>query len=78
MQFDFKVAFISEERRERLYVVPAGSPETPRVGVLFGNFEERGEASLALAALPESLRQFRPYVRPLDAVREDARRAERP
>ena len=74
--------YLSEAGRalghERLYVVPAGSPETPRVGVLFGNFEERGEASLALAALPESLRQFRPYVRPLDAVREDARRAERP
>jgi septal ring-binding cell division protein DamX len=64
-------------RPEQLYLVPAGNPETPRLGVLFGAFDERGDASTALASLPESLRQFRPYVRPLDAVREDARRAER-
>ena len=64
-------------RPERLYVVPAGSPETPRLGVLFGTFEERGEANIALASLPENLRQFRPYVRPLEGVREDARRAEK-
>ncbi len=61
----------------RLFVVPAGSPENPRLGVLFGTFQERGEATDALASLPESLKQFRPYVRPLEAVREDARRAER-
>ncbi len=64
-------------RPERLYVVPAGSPETPRLGVLFGTFEDRGDAALALAALPDGLKQFRPYVRPLEGVREDARRAER-
>ncbi len=64
-------------RPERLFVVPAGSSEAPRLGVLFGTFDERGEAAIALAALPESLKQFRPYVRPLEGVREDARRAER-
>jgi MSHA biogenesis protein MshM len=64
-------------RPEQLYLVPAGNPETPRLGVLFGTFGERSDASTALAALPESLKQFRPYVRPLEAVREDARRAER-
>jgi MSHA biogenesis protein MshM len=64
-------------RAERLFVVPAGSPEMPRLGVLYGTFEDRGEATLALASLPDSLRQFRPYVRPLEGVREDARRAER-
>lgn len=64
-------------RPERLFVVPAGSPEMPRLGVIFGTFEERGDATLALAALPEPLKQFRPYVRPLEGVREDARRAER-
>ena len=64
-------------RPEQLYLVPAGNPETPRLGVLFGTFGERGEAGIALASLPESLKQFRPYVRPLEAVREDARRAER-
>jgi septal ring-binding cell division protein DamX len=62
---------------DRLYLVPAGSPEAPRLGVLLGAFDERADASVALAALPESLKQFRPYVRPLDGVREDALRAER-
>jgi MSHA biogenesis protein MshM len=64
-------------RPDQLYLVPAGNPEMPRLGVLFGTFDERVEAIAALAALPEGLKQFRPYVRPLDAVREDARRAER-
>jgi MSHA biogenesis protein MshM len=64
-------------RSDQMYLVPAGTPETPRLGVLFGTFDERGDASTALASLPENLRQFRPYVRPLEAVREDARRAER-
>jgi MSHA biogenesis protein MshM len=62
--------------RERLYVVPAGSSEMPRLGVLIGGFRERGEALAALDALPEPLKQFRPYVRPIEAVREDARRVE--
>jgi type II secretory pathway predicted ATPase ExeA len=62
---------------ERLFVVPSGNPESPRLGVLYGTFDERAAASTALAALPESLKQFRPYVRALDGVREDARRAER-
>ena len=62
--------------RDRLFLVPAGSVETPRLGVLIGGFRERGEALAALDALPEPLKQFRPYVRPIDAVRDDARRAE--
>jgi type II secretory pathway predicted ATPase ExeA len=62
--------------RERLFLVPAGSAETPRLGVLIGGFRERGEALAVLDALPEPLKQFRPYVRPIDAVRDDARRAE--
>ncbi|HXF78867.1 MAG TPA: AAA family ATPase [Usitatibacter sp.] len=62
---------------DRLYLVPTGSPESPRLGVLFGAFEERADAVVALAALPENLKQFRPYVRPLDGVRDEALRAER-
>jgi septal ring-binding cell division protein DamX len=62
---------------ERLYLVPAGSPEAPRVGVILGAFEERNDANVALTALPENLKQFRPFVRSLDGVREDAIRAER-
>ena len=60
----------------KLVLVPAGSPETPRIGVLLGSFAERGAAIVALDTLPASLRQFRPYVRSIDAVREDARRAQ--
>jgi MSHA biogenesis protein MshM len=63
--------------REQLYIVPTGSPESPRMGLLYGNFRERGEANAALAALPDGLRQFRPYIRTLEALRDEARRAER-
>ncbi len=63
-------------RPERLFMVPAGG-ETPRLALVFGTFGERAEAGAALAALPENLKQFKPYVRPLEGIREDARRAER-
>ena len=62
---------------EQLYLVPAGNPDSPRVGLVYGGFRERGEANAALGTLPEGLRQFRPYVRTLEAIRDDARRAER-
>ena len=58
-------------------MVPAGSPEAPRFGVLFGSYGDRAEALAALDALPPPLRQFKPYARPLEVVREEARRAER-
>jgi septal ring-binding cell division protein DamX len=64
-------------RPDDLYVVPAGPPESPRLALLLGSFDDRVEAFSALASLPEGLKQFRPYVRPLEAVRDDARRAER-
>ncbi|HUP97910.1 MAG TPA: AAA family ATPase [Usitatibacter sp.] len=60
----------------KLTLVPAGSAESPRLGVLFGAYPERGQALAALDTLPAGLRQFRPYVRSIDAVREDARRAQ--
>ncbi len=73
--------YLSEAGRSvqpaRLYLVPAGSPESPRVGVILGAFDERNDAVVALDSLPENLKQFRPYLRTLDAVREDALRAER-
>jgi MSHA biogenesis protein MshM len=73
--------YLSEAGRtvqlQRLYLVPAGSPEIPRVGVILGAFDERNDAAVALDSLPENLKQFRPYVRSLDGVREDALRAER-
>jgi type II secretory pathway predicted ATPase ExeA len=59
---------------ERLYVVPTAGADAPRVAVLYGPFRDRDEASAALGSLPEPLRQFRPFVRSVDGVREDARR----
>jgi hypothetical protein len=62
---------------ERLFVAASGSPASPRLGVLFGPFDSRAAAMSALDTLPEPLRQFRPFVRGMDGVREDARRSER-
>jgi len=62
---------------ERLFVAASGSPEAQRLGVLFGPFDSRADAGTALERLPEALRQFRPFVRTMDAVREEARRADR-
>jgi len=62
---------------DKLYVVPTGSPDAPRFGVLFGSYDDKAQALAALDGLPTALRQFRPYVRPLEAVRDEARRAER-
>ncbi|HET9576632.1 MAG TPA: AAA family ATPase [Usitatibacter sp.] len=77
---DYLESYLSQAARavdsERLYLVPAGTPETPRFGVLFGDYADRAQANSALASLPADLRLFRPYVRSLDNVREDARRAQ--
>ena len=63
--------------KERLYVVPAGGTEMPRLGVVVGGFQEKAEATAALDALPPPLRQFRPYVRTVAALRDDVQRADR-
>jgi len=62
---------------DRLFVTASGTPEALRLGVLLGPFDSRADAATALEALPAPLRQFRPFVRTTDAVRDDARRAER-
>jgi type II secretory pathway predicted ATPase ExeA len=62
---------------EKVFLAGAGNPEAPRIGVLYGPFDAKADAAGALAALPPSLRQFGPYVRQLDAIRDEARRAER-
>jgi MSHA biogenesis protein MshM len=59
---------------ERLFVVPTVGGDGARVGVLYGAFASRDEAATAMNALPEALRQFHPFVRSVDGVREDARR----
>lgn len=57
-----------------LFLYPSGSAESPKVGVLYGSFRTRREANDALNALPSGLRQFRPYVRTVEGVRNDMRR----
>jgi type II secretory pathway predicted ATPase ExeA len=61
-------------RPEEVFLYPSGSAESPKVGVLYGSFPTRREANDAMAALPANLRQFRPYVRPVESVRNDLRR----
>jgi septal ring-binding cell division protein DamX len=45
--------------------------------VLYGPFASRDEATTAMNALPETIRQFHPFVRSVDGAREDARRIAR-
>jgi septal ring-binding cell division protein DamX len=79
---DYLESWLAEAGRavepKKLYVVPSAGADGPRLGVLFGAFAERGQALDAMGTLPASLRQFRPYVRSIDAVREEARRAPAP
>lgn len=71
-------AYLAEASRtlkpDELFLYPSGSAESPKVGVLYGSFQTRKEASDAMGALPDNLRQFRPYVRAVEAVRNDVRR----
>jgi MSHA biogenesis protein MshM len=71
-------AYLAEASRtlkpEELFLYPSGSADSPKVGVLYGSFQTRKEASDAMGALPDNLRQFRPYVRAVEAVRNDVRR----
>jgi MSHA biogenesis protein MshM len=77
----FLESYLAEAGRslapDKLFLVPQGTPEAPRLGLVFGTFGERQGALAALESLPPPLRQFRPYVRSVDALREDLRRAER-
>jgi septal ring-binding cell division protein DamX len=59
---------------ETLFLYPSGSVDSPKLGVIHGEFATRDEATKALDTLPPSLRQYRPYVRSIDAVRSDVRR----
>ena len=62
---------------DKVFLAGTGNPDTPRIGVLYGPFDDKSGAVEALAALPASLRQFSPYVRPIEQVRDESRRAER-
>ena len=70
--------YLSEASRtippDAIYLYPSGSGDSPKTGVIYGTFTTRREATDALEALPANLRQFRPYVRPMESVRSDVRR----
>src|SRR5688572_7248744 len=78
---DYLASYLADAERvlpaDKVFLAGAGNPETPRIGVLYGPFDGRATAVDALAALPASLRQFGPYVRPVEQVRDEARRVER-
>ena len=58
---------------DRIMVYPSGTPENPKVSVLYSNFPERADANGELAQLSPKLTQFRPYVRSVSAIRDDIR-----
>jgi hypothetical protein len=74
----YLAAYLAEAAKtlgtERLYVVPAAATEGSRVAVLYAPFRDRDEAAAALANLPQALQQFRPFLRSIEGVRDDARR----
>ena len=70
-------AFLRTASRElnpdRIMVYLSGSAENPKVSVLYGNYTDRAEAIAGLLELPPKLKQFRPYARSFQAVRDDLR-----
>lgn len=62
-----------ELNADRVMLYFSGTPENPKVSVLYGNYNDRAEASAELAGLPTRLTQFRPYARSFQAIRDDFR-----
>lgn len=58
---------------ERILLYPAGTRENPKVGVLYGDFIDRADASADLTRLPATLSQYKPYVRSIQAIQNDLR-----
>jgi MSHA biogenesis protein MshM len=59
---------------DRIMLYPSGTKENPKLSVLYGNYADRAEASAELSGLPTKLTVFRPYVRSIQAVKDDLRR----
>jgi len=78
-QRDYLESYMGEASRtlspDSLFLYPSGSLESPKTGVLYGAFATRREAVSALEGLPANLRKFGPYVRTVDGVRSDVRKA---
>ena len=70
---DFLRAATRELEAERVMVFPSGSAENPKVSVVYGQFDKRAAAIAEIARLSPRMRQFRPYIRSISAVRADLR-----
>ncbi len=58
---------------ERIMVFPSGTADNPKVSVIYGQFEDRALAMEEMTRLTPRMRQFRPYLRSVAAVRADLR-----
>ncbi len=78
-QADYLEWYVGEAYRtlapDALFLYPSGNAESPKMGVLYGAFPTRREATTALEGLPANLRKFGPYVRTIDGVRSDVRKS---
>lgn len=70
---DFLRAASKELNPDRIMVYASGTADNPKVSVVYGNFRERSDASAEMGQLSKRLAQFRPYVRSVNAVRDDFR-----
>lgn len=60
-------------KAEDVLLFASGTRETPRIGVVYGDFATRAAAQAEVAKLPQRLGQFRPYVRSFQSIRDDQR-----
>ncbi|MBL8521159.1 MAG: AAA family ATPase [Betaproteobacteria bacterium] len=58
---------------DRLMVFPSGSASNRKISVIYGQYEDRGGAQAEIVRLSPRLRQFRPFIRSVNAVRADVR-----
>ncbi len=77
-QRDYLEWYVGEASRalppDTLFLYPSGNAESPKMGVLYGAFATRREATSAMEGLPANLRKFGPYVRTVEGVRSDVRK----
>ncbi len=62
-----------ELNADRVMLYFSGTFDNPKVSVLYGNYNDRAEATAELAGLPARLTQSRPYARSFQAIRDDFR-----
>jgi type II secretory pathway predicted ATPase ExeA/septal ring-binding cell division protein DamX len=70
---NFLRAASRELNPDRIMLYRSGTVDNPKISVLYGNYTERNEAAAELSGLPSKVTKFRPYVRSLQAVRDDLR-----